>query len=329
MGSELLKKRRTFSCCSEVREQIMARFSECFLADVRNHASLTQMTGAPPMNPQFNSLVLFDAYQWKALGSKQVVYKVSDTGLGHVHELFVQVGGSWNHQNLTEASGILSVPLANQSTLCGFGWDEGRSKQVVFLTADGHVREMFTPLGGSWDHADLTEKANNAPTASESVGRFSCFEWSVGNTKQVVYLRTDGHIHELFVPVGGSWGHADLTDLTKAAGAPPASLNCQIVGYQWRAGDAKQVVYRTDDGHIDELFVSVGGSWGHADLNQLVTDAPPASTNSVTLAAYDWADSKQIVYLTDEGHIHELSIKPGDSRHHADLTKTTSSPPAV
>ena len=50
--------------------------------------------------------------------------------------------------------------------------------------------------------------------------RISGYAWENGRTKQVVYLTSDGHIHELFVAVGGAWDHADLTQLT---GAPPGS----------------------------------------------------------------------------------------------------------
>jgi len=43
------------------------------------------------------------------------------------------------------------------------------------------------------------------------------YAWEVGGTKQVVYTTQDGHLHELSVVVGGSWFHADLTQI---AGAP-------------------------------------------------------------------------------------------------------------
>jgi len=56
--------------------------------------------------------------------------------------------------------------------------------------------------------------------------------------------------------------------------APPAStVSTAIAGYEWKAGGSKQVVFLTANGHIHELFVSVGGSWSHVDLTQM-TGAP-------------------------------------------------------
>ena len=45
-------------------------------------------------------------------------------------------------------------------------------------------------------------------------------------------------------------------------------------GYSWEVGQSKQVVYRTADGHIHELYVVKGGAWQHADLTA-ITGAPP------------------------------------------------------
>jgi hypothetical protein len=107
--------------------------------------------------------------------------------------------------------------------------------------------------------------------------RTVAYAWEKGGTKQVVYRAADGHIHELFVSVGRSWMHADLTQLTRA---PLPDADSAFAGYQWDAGGTKQVVYITSDDHIHELFVAVGGSWSHADLTQL-TGAPRIS-NAVT-----------------------------------------------
>ncbi len=48
--------------------------------------------------------------------------------------------------------------------------------------------------------------------------------------KQVIYKTLDGHIHELSVTVGGSWQHADLTQLT---GAPIPATGFYPFGYAW------------------------------------------------------------------------------------------------
>jgi hypothetical protein len=94
------------------------------------------------------------------------------------------------------------------------------------------------------------------------------YSWETGRSKQVVYTTSDGHVHELSVTVGGAWQHADLTAIT---GAPVGNLMGD--GYSWETGRSKQVLYRTDDGHLHELSVTVEGAWQHADLTA-ITGAP-------------------------------------------------------
>jgi hypothetical protein len=223
------------------------------------------MTGAPSVNTNFPFMA---AYAWEASAAKQVVYR---GGNGHTHELFVSTGNPWAHADLTQ---ITASPLPDlASDYAGYEWGATNTKQVVYLTADGHIHELFVPVGGSWGHADLTQMTG-APLAAPDTG-FAAYQWQAGGTKQVVYITENGHVHELFVAVRGSWSHADLSLLT---GAPPANTNVKpvITGYEWRAGNTKQVVFLTANNHIHELFVSVGGSWGHADLTQL-TGAPPVA----------------------------------------------------
>jgi hypothetical protein len=280
-------------------------------------ADLTQAVAAPLVFDQ----VSFSGYEWKTGGTKQVVYPAAG---GHIHELVVSVGGRWSHADLTQATGAPrednAVPV-----IAGFEWESGGTKQVVYRPADRHVHELFVSVGGSWDHADLTQTTGAPLPDFASV--YACFGWKAGATKQIVYLTEDGHIHELSVPVGGSWSHVDLTQTT---GAPPLQPDTAFTGYEWKAGDSKQVVYRTEDGHIHELFLSVGGSWSHADLTQ-VTGAPPASTNTRTISGYEWVagGTKQVVFVTANGHIHELVIAVGDSWSHADLTQITGAPPVA
>src|SRR6266404_360269 len=116
--------------------------------------------------------------------------------------------------------------------LVGYSWEAGQSKQVVYLTADGHIHELYVGLGGgSWQHADLTALAG-APRA-EALG--NGYSWEVGKSKQVVYLTDRDRIHELYVGLGGSWQHANLTNI---ADAPLAFILGN--GYGWEAGKSKQ-----------------------------------------------------------------------------------------
>jgi hypothetical protein len=143
----------------------------------------------------------------------------------------------------------------------GYSWEVGQSKQIVYTTPiDNHIHELSVVKGSAWQHADLTA-ITGAPPAYKLVNGYS-WSWSAGrskleqskHSKQVVFQTVTGHIHELYMIKGGTWQHADLTDI---AGAPPAQD--VVNAYSWGAGQSKQVVYRTNDGHIHELYVVKGG----------------------------------------------------------------------
>ena len=255
--------------------------------------------------------LMISGYAWEAGKAKQVVFTTAD---GHIHELVVAVGGKWSHADLTAITG---APTA-ASVVNGYAWAAGEAKQVVFTTADGHIHELAVAVGGKWSHADLTAIAT-APTAASVVNGYA---WEAGKAKQVVFTTADGHIHELVVTVGGKWSHADLTAIATAPSA--ASV---VNGYAWEAGKAKQVVFKTADGHIRELVVTVGGKWSHADLTAIAT--APAAVSEVNGYAWEAGKAKQVVFTTADGHIHELVATVGGKWSHADLTAIAATPAAA
>jgi hypothetical protein len=168
------------------------------------------------------------------------------------------MGGNWTYADLTQITG---APQPAYPSIAGYEWGAGQSKQVVYMTADGHIHELSVQWGGRWTHLDLTQIAN-APLAA-GWSDLAAYQWDAGQSKQVVYMTADGHVHELSLPLGGKWAHVDLTQITGAPSGLPASV---LSGYGWTAGQTKQVVYATADGHIHELYFPRGGSWNHADL---------------------------------------------------------------
>ena len=204
------------------------------------------------------------------------------------------------------------------SSQSGYAWEAGKTKQVVFTTADGHIHELVVAVGGKWSHADLTAIAG-APAAASLINGYG---WEADKAKQVVFTTTDGHIHELVVVVGGKWSHADLTAI---AGAPAAAS--VFDGYCWEADKAKQVVFTTTDGHIHELVVVVGGKWSHADLTAIA--GAPAAASVVNGYGWEAGKAKQVVFTTADGHIHELVVAVGGKWSHADLTAIAGAPAAA
>ena len=221
------------------------------------HSDLTQITGAPLA--EGSALV---GYAWESGGTRQVLYGSGD---GHIHELSAGKSGSWSHRDLTQLTG---APPAEGSALAGYAWESGGTRQVVYIGSDRHIYELAADGSGTWTYTDLLQ-LTGTPLAEGSA--LAGYSWETGGSKQVVYVGSDRHIYELSYSAGSTWSHTDLTQLT---GAPEAS-NELVIGYEWTAQFAKQVVYldTRENPHIHELMLKHGGSWQHTDLTRL-TDAP-------------------------------------------------------
>ncbi|MDQ3957048.1 MAG: hypothetical protein M3273_01870 [Actinomycetota bacterium] len=281
------------------------------------HADLTAETGAPiatdhggkPTRPYVR------AFEWPEKQAKQVLYfsQVPSPAHGHeMHELWMTKGGSWKHASLTELTGA----LAAWSPVTGYPWEAGHTKQYVYPGFGGHVLELYVGPGGVWKKADLT-KITGALLSNTAI---TAYQWRAAGTKQVAYVR-EGHVHELYVAPSGTWKDADLTAL---AGGPDAGSRV-LVGFEWAAGESKQVVYEAGY-HVRELSIGKGGAWRDADLTAL-TGAPDLDA-SANFHAFAWeaGKAKQVVFEND-GDVHELYVTAGGSWKHANLTKLTGSPP--
>jgi hypothetical protein len=131
-------------------------------------------------------------YTWDVDKTQHVVYRGSDS---HIHELWLSglsFPSNWNHNDLTNAAGApgaAGVPT-------GYTWDVDKTEHVDYRGTDGHIHELW--FNGAWNHNDLTN-ATPIPTrapgaASDPAG----YTWDVDKTQHVVYLGSDGHIHELW-----------------------------------------------------------------------------------------------------------------------------------
>ena len=253
------------------------------------------------------------AYDWKAAGTKQLVYSGRD---GHLHELSAGVTGLWNYTDLTRATG---APLAENSLLAAYAWEAGKTKQVVYVSGDGHIHELMSGLDGAWSHTDLTS-ASGAPLAGEAA--LAGYAWETGGTKQVVYTGTDRDVYELVCGQSSRWSFADLTGLTGA----PLSVGTALATCTWETGRAKQVVYVASNHHISELQMVLQDTWKHTDLTQLL-GLPEASED--VIVGHEWtpAFAKHIVYLdtAENPHIHSLLLEHGGQWQHTDVTGFTGS----
>lgn len=267
---------------------------------------MAQPTGAPPADGF--TLV---GYAWRSGGTKQVVYTAPN---GHIHELATAVTGMWQYTDLTQVTG---APQSEGALLAAYAWEAKRSKQVFFMSGDGHIHELMMELGSAWHHTDLTNLVG-APLADGTA--LTGYAWERGGTKQVAYTGNNGTIYELAAGTDNAWKYEDVMSQTSAALAGGSAL----VGYAWETGDTKQIVYVGDDRHVHELMKETKGRWMYTDLTQ-PTGAPAANTE--VIAAHEWSSqfAKHIVYL-DTGetpHIHSLLLRHGGSWRYTDLTDIT------
>ncbi|HLZ63515.1 MAG TPA: hypothetical protein VKR06_41810 [Ktedonosporobacter sp.] len=251
-------------------------------------------------------------FEWPEGRCKQIAYISPDH---HLHELVVGAGGAWQHADLTTLTG---APEATSRFLVGYAWPEEGTKQVTYLGPEGHLYELSVTIGGSWQFTNLTSMAGAPPAIEVTAG----YSWSAGRCKQVVFVDEDSHLHELSRGWEKPWKHINLTALTHA----PLPASKRMVGYGWEAGQCKQVAYVGQDGHLHELYVEVGARkrWRHVDLSAL-TDAPEARD---LLVGYEWPQggSKQIAFVGEDDHLHELSLEAGQGWRHVDLSTLTGAP---
>lgn len=253
------------------------------------------------------------AYPWETRGTKHVVAKSTDAKTrNHIVEFSVGADGKWRFKDLTQATG---APLPSiVSKLVGYAWEEGGTKQVVYLDMRRHIIELYSGADGKWRWADLSEITPGAlgQALPRSVyARFSAYAWKAGRSKQIVYLAEDGHIHELYAGIGYGWRHADLTVLS---GAPAPVPDGDVVGYAWEAGKAKQVVYVAEDDKIHELYAGIGYSWRHADLTDATRSgnfywpADASIAGAIDGYAAPGGGTKHVVFRSSQGHLFSLDL---------------------
>jgi hypothetical protein len=88
----------------------------------------------------------------------------------------------------------------------GFAFETQRSKQIIYVTPDGHIYELSVILGGGWSHADLTA-ITGAPPASFRICRLRLRDATLQASRHVTNV---GNVYELSVILGGSWSGANL-----------------------------------------------------------------------------------------------------------------------
>jgi len=291
------------------------------------HADLTQMAKAPIADP----LWTLAGFEWRAGGTKQVAFV--DKNDHHIHELSVPAGGTWGHTDISGTVNAKVQSLGNLQPLVGYEWEPLGRKQIVFGTVNDNHLHMFSLMKGQkWTHTDLTASSAAPTNWPDNDFRGVCgFEWApaglqpIDESKNMVcYSTSQFELHlltESRVPgsLSPAWSHQLLTPPVASSKA----ISSAPVGYQWSGGQSQQIAFTTNGGQIHEFFKRKGGAWQYADLTSITGGGGDANFSPALIAAYQWeaGATKQVVFGTADGHIHELVVAVGGKWKHHDLMK--------
>jgi hypothetical protein len=206
--------------------------------------------------------------------------------------------------------------------IVAYEWLLNGTTHVVYQTNDNHIREVIGDQHGRWRDADIT-RAAGGPALEDVV--MAGYDWPAGRTQQIAYvspINNDGHIHELVQLQDHPWSYEDVM---KQPIGTPAADGFALVGYGWKAGGTKHIVYTGLDGHIHQLSAGLTGMWQHTDLTSATT-SPPVEGIALSAFAWETGKSQHVIYISGDGHIHELMMVLGSSWTHTDLIDRTEAP---
>ncbi len=228
-------------------------------------------------------------YFTPATDTHHVIYRTYDN---HLRVLWWSGTGHVGHDDATALAG---APFAAGDPSAFVDTSRGRNV-VVYRGFDGHVRSLYWTEADPVTHADLSGFCG----APDAVGDPAAGYSAVLDASAVVYRAANGNLVEIY---SAGTAPAAWWDLTAIAGAPP-TVDDPAVYYE-RASNTRHVVYRSADGHLNELWWTPGGGIPqHVDLTVKAL-APPA-LDSPSAYTVEGPNTQHVVYRGLDKMIHEI-----------------------
>lgn len=222
---------------------------------------------------------------------------------GDIYEVYSR-GGDWSIANLSLPNFFRTYRAPRAwSTPVAYVRSDGINC-VVYVGTDRHIYELSQ--FGDWQLKDLSlESGALASSVWAGPGTPAAYVRYDG-TNSVVYVATDGHIHELTKGWGASaWYSWDLTVVTRAPSPQGTTVSAYV-----RSDGVSSVVYQGFDHHIHELGMSKSGLWQHGDVSYNAgasNEARPAADGHPV--GYRSAGGyNSVVYRGENGQIYELLL---------------------
>jgi hypothetical protein len=193
-------------------------------------------------------------YAWENAGSEHVFYIAQDNT---IREL--RYSGNWTGNNLSQTPN--APPLIQNSPLAAYVQEFDNTQHVIYISNQGDIQELFASGGNSWTagHPDLTQTTGTPKPAGNSA--LAGYSAEYEQSQHVIYVGTDGHIHELYN--SGGWHTTDLND---SAGAPLPMDGTPLAGYAFENERTQHVIYIDSNGNVREVYRS-GDSWGNGVIS--------------------------------------------------------------
>ncbi|MEK6374973.1 MAG: hypothetical protein AABO58_20040 [Acidobacteriota bacterium] len=244
--------------------------------------ALSGAAGAPPAAGNPVGFVQKD-------GTNVVIYRSGDK---HLRSLWWTGTNRPGTEDLTAPSGAAPAggdpaPYINTNT---------GENIVIYRGTDGHVHSMYWTTGAV-GHDNLSGFAGSPRAEGDPVAYYTRHN----DSHQVTYRSHDGHLHELWWVGNNPVNRWDLT--AAAANAPPAASD--PAAYYSAGTNTKHVIYRSANGHLNEIWwVPGGGIPAHLDITLLAL--APSAADKPTAFTVEGPNSHHVVYRGTDGQIHEI-----------------------
>jgi RHS repeat-associated protein len=220
----------------------------------------------------------------------------------HVHEQWLDSAAQWHDQDVTSASG------SSVTNTCGVVTSfaipgSGSLEHVFFVDASQHIREQYTDAIGQWHNRDITAVSGAATTPS-GCGVSGFATPNSTSPEHLVYIDTNGHVHEVWADSTGNWHERDNT---VTYGTPVVAQNTNPVFFAGNTSAPEHLLYVDANQHIREQYSDSGGIWHDQDLTAVAGGANTGTNPPSPPAAYfDAGGSEQIFYSGADGDIHHI-----------------------
>jgi len=259
-------------------------------------------------------------------GTEDLVYYIGTDG--HIHEAQWDTHNGTSYVDITAASGA-PLPATGTALTSILNGEQG---YIYYIGTDMHAHQITWASGGTWVTKDITATAGAANAGY--AGSLASFIF--GGDLEVVYETAAEHIIQVYLNSGSTWKTLDMTSLS---GAPLAEPATGLTGFKYPDGHAHVYCFSQPGvgGYIQIVeFYSTSGTWKYDAISD-VQFAQPANLKSLTSLSfgssirvyYETPNSSDPSQFSDVVELHAADEGPGfngsDAWNYQDLMSAPSS----